>query len=84
MWFQAAFQYLLAHLGDLLCDLLARVLNLLLSSQKHKDVARRLTDMYLHDRPYGCFQVIPFWFLHSMRMAHVQLLDFFRAVDTAA
>lgn len=57
--------HLLPHLRDLLGNLLAGVLNFLLSCEKHQNVARRFTDVYLHHCPDGRLQVIPLWFLHK-------------------
>ena len=50
---------LLSHLLNLLGYLLACIFNLLLSSEKDKNVTSWLADMDLHNSSDGCFQVIP-------------------------
>ena len=57
--------HLAAHLGDLLVDLLAGLLDLLLPREEEQDVALRLAGVDLHRRAYGRLQVVPLRLLCS-------------------
>jgi len=63
---------LLAHLRDLLCNLFARVLDLLLAGQKDQDVAGRLAHMDLDHRPNGRLQVVPLRLLPAQTHARLR------------